>query len=118
MQICDACKCLAAAPVRLVRPTHLRPLALPGNRMSGSGAGSASAYHCESCESRWHWGVSGNWVLLLPVAQPARQHSMERRWWASIVEAISRWRTRRRLRPQGVAYRLDRPAAKLSRPRP
>lgn len=111
MQICDACKSLAGASVRLVKPTHLQPL--PTNLTRAGAQPAGMAYRCETCDSRWYWGVSGSWVLWLPVAAATREREKERLWWRSITEAISRWRTVRRLRslrawPRSVGIRHGR----------
>lgn len=116
MQICDACKSLAGASVRLVRPTHLRPVSTHTGRLSHEAAG--TAYQCGTCDGRWYWGFSGSWVLLLPVdsSKPERHHL--RRWWISITEAISQLRARRRLRVTRVPFRAARESRlpRLARP--
>lgn len=95
MEICYACRSLAAAPVRLVRPTHLRPLSNAVRERHAKD--DATAYQCETCAGRWYWGFTGSWVLMLPVRNRRGERDYPR-WWIWITRAVSRWRASPKMR--------------------
>lgn len=98
MKICSDCRSLAGASGRLDVPAHLL---IRGDEQEGTVAAPLhrqQTFVCFRCRSHWRWVPPWKWLLEMTPAVADAVGVDERFWWSQLLVAISKLRTRRRLR--------------------